>query len=78
MKGVALFARTTRSVGLTEAGQRFLSRARPAFEELAAAAAHARDLGEDVELTGGGDHDLELVADLGHPPDGVLDPRGEK
>lgn len=44
--GVALFARTTRSVGLTEAGQRFLARAQPAFEELAAAAANARDLGE--------------------------------
>src|SRR5262245_37050868 len=32
--GVALFIRTTRSVGLTEAGERFLSRAKPAFEEL--------------------------------------------
>src|SRR5215468_6806308 len=32
--GAALFIRTTRSVGLTEAGQRFLSRAKPAFEEL--------------------------------------------
>jgi DNA-binding transcriptional LysR family regulator len=29
--GVALFTRTTRSVGLTEAGERFLVRARPAF-----------------------------------------------
>jgi DNA-binding transcriptional LysR family regulator len=37
---------TTRSVGLTEAGQRFLSRAKPAFEELVAASAVARDLGE--------------------------------
>src|SRR5260370_30039098 len=35
--GVGLFIRTTRSVGLTEAGQRFHSRARPAFEELVAA-----------------------------------------
>src|SRR5215470_6192190 len=35
--GVALFTRTTRSVGLTEAGQRFLERARPAFEEIVAA-----------------------------------------
>ena len=33
--GAPLFIRTTRSVGLTEAGQRFLSRAKPAFEELA-------------------------------------------
>ena len=30
--GAALFIRTTRSVGLTEAGERFLSRAKPAFE----------------------------------------------
>jgi DNA-binding transcriptional LysR family regulator len=27
----ALFLRTTRSVGLTEAGERFLARAKPAF-----------------------------------------------
>ena len=31
--GAALFIRTTRSVGLTEAGEPFLSRAKPAFEE---------------------------------------------
>jgi DNA-binding transcriptional LysR family regulator len=43
--GAALFIRTTRSVGLTEAGQRFLSRAKPAFEELVAASEIARDLG---------------------------------
>jgi len=43
--GVALFLRTTRSVGLTEAGERFLTRARPAFEELIAASQAARDLG---------------------------------
>src|SRR5215468_10673274 len=43
--GAALFMRTTRSVGLTEAGERFLSRAKPAFEELVAAGAAARDLG---------------------------------
>jgi DNA-binding transcriptional LysR family regulator len=43
--GAALFIRTTRSVGLTEAGERFLSRAKPAFEELVAASAVARDLG---------------------------------
>lgn len=44
--GAALFARTTRSVGLTEAGERFLSRAAPAYEELVAAGATARSLGE--------------------------------
>jgi DNA-binding transcriptional LysR family regulator len=44
--GAALFVRTTRSVGLTEAGTRFLARARPAFEELVAASAVARDLGQ--------------------------------
>jgi DNA-binding transcriptional LysR family regulator len=44
--GVVLFIRTTRSVGLTEAGERFVARAKPAFEELAAASADARDLGQ--------------------------------
>ena len=44
--GAALFIRTTRSVGLTEAGTRFLSRAKPAFEELVAASEVARDLGQ--------------------------------
>jgi len=44
--GAALFIRTTRSVGLTEAGARFLSRAKPAFAELVAAAEVARDLGQ--------------------------------
>lgn len=44
--GAALLTRTTRSVGLTEAGKRFLERAAPAFEELVAAAAAARDLGQ--------------------------------
>src|SRR6201984_436650 len=43
--GAALFIRTTRSVGLTEAGERFLSRAKPAFEELVAAGEVARGLG---------------------------------
>jgi DNA-binding transcriptional LysR family regulator len=43
--GATLFIRTTRSVGLTEAGERFLSRAKPAFEELVAAGEAARDLG---------------------------------
>lgn len=44
--GAALFMRTTRSVGLTEAGERFLARAKPAYEELIAARNAARDLGQ--------------------------------
>jgi len=44
--GAALFIRTTRSVGLTEAGEQFLQRAKPAFEELVAASEVARDLGQ--------------------------------
>jgi DNA-binding transcriptional LysR family regulator len=44
--GTALFQRTTRSVGLTEAGERFLARAKPAFEELVAASQTARGLGQ--------------------------------
>ncbi|TIX41945.1 MAG: LysR family transcriptional regulator, partial [Mesorhizobium sp.] len=40
------FVRTTRSVGLTEPGQRFLDRAGPAFEELVAAGEAARDIGQ--------------------------------
>ncbi len=44
--GAALFLRTTRSVGLTEAGERFLARAKPAFEELVAASQAARALGQ--------------------------------
>src|ERR1700749_5052381 len=44
--GATLFIRTTRSVGLTEAGERFLARAKPAFEELVAASAAARGLGQ--------------------------------
>jgi len=44
--GAALFSRTTRSVGLTEAGERFHSRAKPAFEELIAAREIARDSGQ--------------------------------
>src|ERR1700737_1767948 len=43
--GAPLFTRTTRSVGLTEAGERFIARAGPAFEELVAAGEAARDLG---------------------------------
>ena len=44
--GAALFIRTTRSVGLTEAGERFFARARPAFEELIAASVIARGMGQ--------------------------------
>src|SRR5215472_2505063 len=44
--GAPLLARTTRSVGLTEAGKRFLERAGPAFDELVAASEAARDLGQ--------------------------------
>jgi len=44
--GAPLFLRTTRSVGLTEAGERFFSRARPAYEELVAARESARGLGQ--------------------------------
>jgi DNA-binding transcriptional LysR family regulator len=44
--GAALLTRTTRSVGLTEAGRRFLDRAGPAFDELVAASEAARDLGQ--------------------------------
>jgi len=43
--GAPLFLRTTRNVGLTEAGERFLARAKPAFEELVAAGDAARGLG---------------------------------
>src|SRR5215217_7551233 len=43
--GVALLTRTTRSVGLTEAGRSFLERAAPAVEELLAAFDSARSLG---------------------------------
>jgi DNA-binding transcriptional LysR family regulator len=44
--GTALFIRTTRSVGLTEAGEQFLRRAKPAFEELIAATENARGYGQ--------------------------------
>jgi DNA-binding transcriptional LysR family regulator len=44
--GAALLVRTTRSVGLTEAGQRFLDGAAPAFDQLVAAGDAARDLGQ--------------------------------
>jgi DNA-binding transcriptional LysR family regulator len=44
--GAPLFIRTTRSVGLTEAGERFIARAKPAFEELVTAGEAARELGQ--------------------------------
>jgi len=44
--GVALFIRTTRSVGLTEAGERFHERARPAFQELVSAREAAHQLAD--------------------------------
>src|SRR3954454_12187470 len=44
--GAALFIRTTRSVGLTAAGERVLSRAQTAFEELVAAGCGGRGLGQ--------------------------------
>lgn len=47
--GAALFTRTTRSVGLTQAGARFQARVGPAFAELVEAAAAARQLGEQPE-----------------------------
>jgi DNA-binding transcriptional LysR family regulator len=44
--GVPLLTRTTRSVGLTEAGERFLDHAKPAFVGLTAAFEAARSFGE--------------------------------
>lgn len=44
--GAALLTRTTRSVGLTQAGQYFLDHARPAFADLNAAYEAARSLGD--------------------------------
>lgn len=44
--GIALLTRTTRSVGLTEAGARFVAHARPAFEAMVAASDAARRLAE--------------------------------
>lgn len=44
--GAALLFRTTRSVGLTEAGEKFFSLAAPAFEGLRAAFDAARDVGQ--------------------------------
>jgi len=44
--GATLLIRTTRSVGLTEAGEKFIARARPAFDEIVAAGEVARGLGQ--------------------------------
>jgi DNA-binding transcriptional LysR family regulator len=44
--GTPLFARTTRRVGLTEAGQAFLARVRPAVTEIAAATEAAGAMGD--------------------------------
>jgi DNA-binding transcriptional LysR family regulator len=44
--GAALFIRTTRHVGLSQAGERFLAHAKPAFAELVAAGEAARELGQ--------------------------------
>lgn len=44
--GVALFTRTTRSVGLTEAGERFLAHAHPAFEAMLAAGNAAKGMAD--------------------------------
>ena len=44
--GVTLLFRTTRSVGLTEAGEKFFALAAPAFDDLLAACDAARGLGE--------------------------------
>jgi DNA-binding transcriptional LysR family regulator len=46
--GFALLTRTTRKVGLTEAGQHFMERARPAIDELIAAFETARYFGQRV------------------------------
>lgn len=46
--GAPLFTRTTRSVGLTEAGETLLAHARPAVEMLSAGLDAARDLGGEV------------------------------
>jgi DNA-binding transcriptional LysR family regulator len=44
--GVTLLARTTRDVGPTEAGRRFLERARPAVDDILAAFREAASLGD--------------------------------
>lgn len=48
--GVPLLTRTTRSVGLTQAGQIFLDRARPALDDLSAAYDDTQNLGKPAGL----------------------------
>ncbi len=49
--GIALVRRTTRSVRLTEAGERLYAAARPALNELRAAVAAAGELGQEARGT---------------------------
>jgi DNA-binding transcriptional LysR family regulator len=49
--GIALVRRTTRSVHLTEAGERLLAAARPALEELRTAVAAVGELGDEPRGT---------------------------
>jgi len=44
--GIALFSRTTRSVGLTEAGATFLEGVRPAFDSITSASEAVREFGK--------------------------------
>lgn len=46
--GVTLFARTTRNVGLTEAGERLLTQVRPATQQMLQGIEFARSLGHSV------------------------------
>jgi uncharacterized glyoxalase superfamily protein PhnB len=66
--GAALFIRTTRSVGLTEAGERFLSRTKPAFEEFVAASEVARGSGDRLLPAGFGALEVNRLA----MPDGRI------
>jgi DNA-binding transcriptional LysR family regulator len=49
--GVQLFVRTTRSVGLTEVGERFLARAQPALRDLRLAMTEAQDVRDRLQGT---------------------------
>ncbi|NIP83949.1 MAG: LysR family transcriptional regulator [Gemmatimonadetes bacterium] len=49
--GVALFERTTRTVRVTDAGERLYESVRPALEELRAAEAEVKELGEEPSGT---------------------------
>jgi DNA-binding transcriptional LysR family regulator len=75
--GVALVQRTTRSVRLTEAGERLYAAARPALDDLRAAAAAVSELGDEprgtlrlhIAAAGGGVLSAPLLAGFlaGHP-----------